>query len=170
MRNIEAKFRIADFPAAERAAGRLGYVRRGVLRQRDTFFAVPRGKLKLREEGEGAAALIYYRRGVQDAMMVSDYEIVSVAGAERMRAMLAEALGVLAEVRKERTLLTRGNMRLHLDRVEGLGDFGEIEAVVGASADEAACRIAAAELLAALGIAPSALIEVSYFELAKTGA
>ncbi len=168
MRNIEAKFRLADFAAAERAAAGLGYVRRGVLRQRDTFFAVARGKLKLREE-ESGAALIYYQRGGRDALMVSDYEIVPVADGDRMRAILSDALGVLAEVRKERILLTRGNVRLHLDRVDGLGDFGEIEAVVGPEADEVACRAAVDELLAALRIAPSALIEVSYFELARSG-
>ncbi len=166
MRNIEAKFRVHDFAAAERAASRLGYARRDTLRQRDTFFTVARGKLKLREESSGAA-LIYYRRGGQDSLMVSDYEIVPVADPARIRAILTDALGVLAEVRKERILLTRANVRLHLDRVDGLGEFGEIEAVVGPAAAEAACHAAVAELLAALNVGAADLIGVSYFELLR---
>ena len=84
--------------------------------------------------------------------------------------MLARALGVLAEVRKHRELLTRRNVRFHLDRVETLGGFGEIEAMLGddgpqASAGAASARAAVGELLEALGIGAGDLIEVSYFEL-----
>ena len=85
--------------------------------------------------------------------------------------MLARALGVLAEVRKHRTLLTRRNVRLHLDRVETLGNFAEIEAVLGEGSEEGAgegagsARAAIDELLTALGVGASELIEVSYFEL-----
>jgi adenylate cyclase, class 2 len=166
MRNIEAKFRLGDFAAAARAAMDLGYARRGMLRQRDTFFTVARGKLKLREEQTGAS-LIYYRRDAPTALMISDYEIVPVANAGQMRAILSDALGVLAEVRKERILLTRGNVRLHLDRVEGLGDFGEIEAVVGSPDDEPRCRAAVDELLAAIKLTSTDLITLSYFELLR---
>jgi predicted adenylyl cyclase CyaB len=164
MRNIEAKFRLADFAAAERIAATLGYVRRGVLQQRDTFFSVASGKLKLREEPDGAA-LIYYHRDPRPSVMVSDYEIVPVADAARMRAILADALGVIAEVRKQRILMTRANVRLHLDHVGELGDFGEIEAIVGPQAGESVCRAAVDELLRALNLGTADLIGVSYFEL-----
>ena len=85
--------------------------------------------------------------------------------------MLARALGVLAEVRKHRTLLTRRNVRFHLDRVETLGGFGEIEAVLGEGSESGtgdgagSARAAVDELLGALGVGASELIEVSYFEL-----
>jgi predicted adenylyl cyclase CyaB len=166
MRNIEAKFRLADFAAAERAAAALGYVRRAVLHQRDTFFAVARGKLKLREEPDGAV-LIHYRRDAHADLMTSDYEIVPIAESARIRAMLSDALGVIAEVRKERILMTRANVRLHLDRVAGLGDFGEIEAVVGPAAGESACRAAVDELLAALNVGAGDRIGSSYFEMLR---
>ncbi len=166
MRNIEAKFRLKDLGAAEDTATRIGYEPRGVLIQRDTFFNVANGKLKLREEPDGAA-LVFYRRGAHGALMLSDYEIVPVADPERTRAMLGAALGVLAEVCKKRTLLMRGNLRLHLDRVEQLGEFGEIEAVLGAGAGEPSSRTAVDELLTALGVRRDDLISVSYFELAR---
>ena len=55
-------------------------------------------------------------------VQLSRYEIVPVPDPAAMRTMLAAALGTLAEVRKERTLLMRANVRLHLDRVAELGD------------------------------------------------
>jgi predicted adenylyl cyclase CyaB len=96
---------------------------------------------------------------------------VPVPDPARTREMLARALGVLAEVRKHRSLLTRRNVRLHLDRVETLGNFGEIEAVLeerseeGASEGASSARAPVDELLAALGVGASELIELSYFEL-----
>jgi predicted adenylyl cyclase CyaB len=79
--------------------------------------------------------------------------------------MLASALGIMAEVRKERTLLMRGNIRLHLDRVEGLGDFGEIEAVLESGEISESNRDAVREILSALDINERDLIGVSYFEM-----
>jgi predicted adenylyl cyclase CyaB len=59
----------------------------------------------------------------------------------------------------------RDNLRLHLDRVTSLGAYGEIEAVIAEGDDPERSRAAVDELLAALGIAGSELIEVSYFEM-----
>ncbi|MBF6559982.1 MAG: class IV adenylate cyclase [Candidatus Binataceae bacterium] len=166
MRNLEAKFRLADRAGAHRAALVIGFAPRATLIQRDTFFTVAEGKLKLREEPSGAA-LIHYRRAHAGSLELSDYAIVPIPDPAATRAMLAAALGVLAEVRKSRVLLMRRNVRLHLDRVDGLGDFGEIEAVLGAGESAEAYRAEVAELLAALAIVPDRLIDVSYFELAR---
>ena len=170
MRNLEAKFRLGDLDAARAAALALGYTPSADFIQRDTFFVVARGKLKLREQAP-AAWLIQYERDRESGLMFSRYEIAPVPDPARTREMLARALGVLAEVRKHRSLLTRRNVRLHLDRVEALGNFGEIEAVLdkrseeGASEGAGSARAPVDELLAALGVGASELIEVSYFEL-----
>jgi predicted adenylyl cyclase CyaB len=170
MRNLEAKFRLGDLDAARAAALALGYTPSANFIQRDTFFVVARGKLKLREQPP-AAWLIQYERDRESGLMLSRYEIVPVADPTRTREMLSRALGVLAEVRKHRSLLTRRNVRLHLDRVETLGNFGEIEAVLdeesgkGASEGADSARAPVDELLAALGVGAGELIEVSYFEL-----
>ncbi len=169
MRNLEAKFRIADLTAARERAIAIGYSRRAVLQQRDTFFRVAHGKLKLREEG-GNAWLIHYGRRESDSLQLSSYEIVPVGDPEGTREMLAGALGVIAEVRKQRTLLMRANVRFHLDRVEGLGEFGEIEAVIADGDDPERSRAAVDELLQALDIGRSELIDGSYFELAAQAA
>ena len=170
MRNLEAKFRLDDPDGARRAALALGYTAGAGFIQRDTFFVVARGKLKLREQPP-EAWLIHYERDRESGLMLSRYEIVPVADPTHTREMLARALGVLAEVRKHRTLLTRRNVRLHLDRVETLGGFGEIEALLGEGSEQEAgagasgARTAVDELLGALGVGARDLIEVSYFEL-----
>ena len=168
MRNLEAKFRVDDPSLARRRAEAVGFSMRATLDQRDTFFGVAHGKLKLREEAEGAA-LIRYGRVRAGALEVSEYEIVPVADPGPLRAMLAAALGVLAEVRKQRTLLLRRNLRLHLDRIDGLGSFGEIEAVIAPGETPALYRAELAELLATLEIGPDNLIRKSYFELMGNG-
>ena len=171
VRNLEAKFRLGDLENALKLAQSIGYELRAILRQQDTFFKVPHGKLKLRDEQGSPPSLIYYGREERDgSLQLSSYEIVRIGDAGRARAMLSAALGAIAEVRKERTLLIRGNIRLHLDRVEGLGDFGEIEAVIADDDDPERSRGSIDELLGALGVTPDQLIDVSYFELAAQAA
>ena len=164
MRNLEAKFRLADLDDAAHRASGLGYEQRSVLDQRDTFFRVPNGKLKLREEGH-RAVLIFYSRDDSGPLKLSSYDIVAVSHPQETREMLAEAIGTLATVVKKRILMKHENIRFHLDRVEGLGAFGEIEAVIPDGEDPEQSRAAVDELLAALEIGPADLIDVSYFEL-----
>jgi adenylate cyclase class IV len=164
MKNLEAKFPLADLARAESRANALGYTRRAILNQRDTFFRVPNGKLKLREENNGAA-LIFYRRSDSGPLMLSNYEIAPVSDPATTRHILDAALGTLAIVEKTRILLTRDNIRLHLDRVASLGDFGEIEAVIPGGDDPELSRAAVDGLLATLEIIPADLIDVSYFEM-----
>jgi adenylate cyclase class IV len=168
MRNLEAKFRIVDVRQARARAEAIGFALRATLVQRDTFFAVAQGKLKMREEAEGAA-LIHYRRVHEGALEVSNYEIVSVPDPAPLHAMLTGALGVIAEIRKMRTLLIRRNVRLHLDRVDSLGSFGEIEAVVAGDEPPEIYRAEVDGILAALEITPGDLISESYFELMRRG-
>jgi predicted adenylyl cyclase CyaB len=164
MKNLEAKFHLGDLAHAESRAIALGYTPRAILNQRDTFFRVAEGKLKLREEN-GGAALIFYRRSGSGSLMLSNYEIAPVSDPATTRHILDTALGTLATVEKVRILLTRGNIRLHLDRVASLGEFGEIEAVIPDGDDPELSRAAVDELLAALEIIPADLIDVSYFEM-----
>jgi predicted adenylyl cyclase CyaB len=168
MKNLEAKFHLVDHAEAEKRAAAIGYTRRAILNQRDTFFRVTNGKLKLREEN-GTAVLIFYHRDESGPLMLSDYEIVAVADPARTLRILSDALGTIAVVEKIRTLMMRDHVRLHLDRVTNLGDFGEIEAVIADGDDPERSRDAVDEILAALGVNPSGLIDVSYFEMLAKG-
>ncbi len=164
MQNLEAKFKLDDLERGRKQAEAIGYEFKATLVQRDTFFRVAHGKLKLREEAN-AACLIFYGRADSRHLKLSSYEIVPIVAPEKTRAMMTQALGTLATVRKTRILMMRDNVRLHLDRVDGLGDYGEIEAVLGASGDLERSRLAVDELLAALGVRSDNLIALSYFEM-----
>ncbi|HKV54904.1 MAG TPA: class IV adenylate cyclase [Candidatus Binataceae bacterium] len=166
MRNLEAKFRLDDLAEAGQRAEAIGFSFFGLLVQRDTFFAAAHGKLKLRDEADGSS-LIHYHRDHDGKLEVSNYEIVMVPDPFKMRALLSAALEVIAEVRKTRKLFMRGNIRLHLDEVDNLGNFGEIEAVLDDGEDPGDYRAQVAAILAALRVSNDQLIEASYFELMR---
>jgi predicted adenylyl cyclase CyaB len=168
MRNLEAKFPLRDLVQARERAEAIGFGYRAILIQCDTFFATHHGKLKLREEAAGAW-LIHYRRAHDETLQLSNYSIAPVTDPVRTRAILEAALGFMAQVRKRRILMLRDNIRLHLDDVEELGKFGEIEAVVAEDENPEVYRPAVAKILAALGVARENLLSASYFELMRRG-
>ena len=137
----------------------------GIVHQVDTYFRVAQGRLKLREVFSGQDQLIYYRRSDERGPKASDYEVIPVAEAEKLRRALADALGVKARVCKRREILLLENVRIHLDEVEGLGSFIELEVVVGEGETEAECVERAEGLLQAFGVRASDLVAGSYADL-----
>ncbi len=164
-RNVEIKARLCD-PAVQQAlVSRLadsGPIR---IEQRDVFFTVPAGRLKLRFVGDGPGQLIYYRRPDAGGPKTSHYRIVEVPEPEALRRLLAEALGVRAEVVKTRELYLVGRTRVHLDRVRELGAFLELEVVLRDGESERAGRAEAERLMAQLRIDPENLIDRAYVDL-----
>jgi homotetrameric cytidine deaminase len=151
-RNVELKARDPDPERSLAACRELGAEDRGLLRQRDTYFRAREGRLKLREEAPGGAALIQYRRVDAAEARESAYRVIEVADPEAMRAALAAALGTLVTVDKERRLLLWDDVRIHLDEVAGLGTFVELEAVAPPASDLSAEHAKVAHLVEALGI------------------
>jgi len=96
---------------------------------------------------------------------VSSYRVVPVPDPEGMRAALTAADGVDVVVEKRRRLLLWRGVRIHLDRVAGLGDFVEIEAVASSPGGPAAEEPKVAELRQALGIGDERLVAVGYADL-----
>jgi homotetrameric cytidine deaminase len=127
-RNLEIKARDADPRRSLELALELGAEDRGEIAQRDTYFGHANGRLKLREQDPGDAELIQYRRPDEAGPRVSDYRVVPVGEAEALREALDAALGTLVVVEKSRRLLLWEGVRIHLDEVEGLGSFLELEA------------------------------------------
>jgi homotetrameric cytidine deaminase len=151
-RNVELKALDPD-PARSLAVCRdLGAEDKGVLRQRDTYFRSRSGRLKLREEEPGGAALIQYDRPDAGQARESRYRVTPVQDADELRASLDAALGTLVVVDKERHLFLWDDVRIHLDTVEGLGTFVELEGVAPPDSDLAPEREKVAELQAKLGI------------------
>ena len=134
-RNVELKAHDPDPERSLSVCRSLGADDRGVLSQRDTYFDVPRGGLKLREESPGSPHLIQFERADRPEERLSSYRIVTVADCVALRAALAAALGVRCVVTKRRRLFLWQDVRIHLDEVDGLGSFVEIEAVAAPESD-----------------------------------
>jgi homotetrameric cytidine deaminase len=161
-RNIELK---AFDPDPERSLAvvlGLGARDRGVIRQRDTYFRVNSGRLKLREEEPGGATLVQYDRVDADEARESRYRLIPVEDPAELCRALEASLGVLAIVEKERHLLLWQNVRIHLDRVSGLGDFLELEGVATADSDLAVELDRVARLTEALELVPERILRNSY--------
>jgi homotetrameric cytidine deaminase len=127
--NLELKARDPDPARSLERALALGAEDRGELTQRDTYFARAGGRLKLREQSPGETELIQYRRPDERGPRTSDYRIVPAD--EALKEALDAALGTLAVVEKRRRLLLWEGVRIHLDEVEELGSFIELESVNG---------------------------------------
>ena len=161
-RNVELKAHDPDPARTLERALAAGARDEGLLRQRDTYFTVAAGRLKLREEDPGGATLIGYQRPDAGGERVSAYRLVAVPDPEAMRAALADANGIDVVVVKRRQLLLWETVRIHLDEVRGLGSFLELEAVAAPGSDLRREREQVAHLREALDIRDEALREGSY--------
>jgi len=166
-RNIEIKARIDSVDKLLPRARAIANDGPTEIVQDDTFFSCPNGRLKLRAFSETAGELIFYQRPDQAGPKESFYVISRTASPNTLREALLLAYGQCGRVRKHRTLFMAGRTRIHLDRVEGLGDFVELEVVLSeGETTESGVRVAH-ELLARLGISPRQLIEGAYVDLLR---
>ncbi len=165
-RNIEIKARIASVEAVLARAASIADGAPVVIDQDDTFFAVAHGRLKLRRFADGSAELIQYHRDDSADAKASDYVRVPVADADALAEALTRACGTRGRVRKRRLLLMAGQTRIHLDRVDGLGDFLELEVVLRDGQSDADGTAIAERLMTALAIAPEDRLAGAYLDLA----
>jgi adenylate cyclase class IV len=163
--NIEIKARAGNPALLRERAQQLSHAPAELLSQEDSFFCVPKGRLKLRVLGPDRGELIYYEREDLAGPKSSHYLLFPAPDPAALRAVLAASLGILGIVRKQRRLFRIGNTRVHLDEVEGLGEFVELEVVLqpGQSAQEG--HAIAADLMHQLGIEPGDLVAGAYLDL-----
>lgn len=164
-RNVEIKARVASLaPIAVKAAHMFGSAPVDIV-QDDTFFNCEQGRLKLRTLNDGTGILIFYRRDNAVGPKESFYECAKTNEPDTLRTTLSLAYGLAGRVRKHRTLFIVGRTRIHLDRVEGLGDFLELE--VQLADDEAAegGMQEAREVMGALGVSDAQLVKGAYVDL-----
>ena len=169
-RNVELKARDPHPERSLERARALGADDRGELRQRDTYFAAPNGRLKLREQEPGGAELIAYERSDAARARESRYRIVAVEDPAAIREALDAALGTVVVVDKRRRLLEWQGVRIHLDDVEGLGAFVELEGVADAASDLRREADLVARLREVLEIADDAIEATGYADLLREGA
>ena len=160
-RNVELKARDHDPEATLAAALAHGAQDQGVLTQKDTYFTAREGRLKLREE-QDAATLIAYARADEALARTSAYHLVDVPDPAALSAALDAALGSVVVVEKFRRLLLWEGVRIHLDAVEGLGTWVELEAVAPVDSDLADEHRKVAELRAVLTIEDDDVVAQGY--------
>jgi predicted adenylyl cyclase CyaB len=166
-RNIEVKARIENIETLTAKVATMADKGPNEIFQDDTFFACPNGRMKLRTFSDTEAELIFYQRPNHAGPKESVYLKFQITEPEKTREVLSKAYGQTGRVRKHRTLFIIGRTRIHLDRVEGLGDFMELEVVLAEKEPNESGVLVANELLGKLGIPPDALIEGAYVDLLK---
>jgi homotetrameric cytidine deaminase len=169
MQNVELKARDPDPARSLERALALGAEDKGEMRQRDTYFGGARGRMKLREQetGEGPLwdELIVYSRADATDPSTSTYLRVPVADAAALHEALDSAYGTLVTVTKRRRVLLWEGVRIHLDDVEGLGNYLELEAVAEPGSDLAIEHHKVQRLRTELEMKDENLVATSYSDL-----
>ena len=191
-RNTEIKAVCRDIKALEvRTALRSSFKPYNV-KQDDTFFNCQNGRLKLRvEENErlerldlnpqyeqartffladpnvNSGQLIFYVRSDNLGPKTSSYSISLIPNVTTLRQVLEQSYGTIGRVKKSRKVYLIGQTRVHLDQVEGLGDFIELEVVLTDNQTDEEGVAIADEIMDLLDIKKEDLVVGAYLDLLK---
>src|SRR4030065_640762 len=163
--NIEIKARVNDFDGLQRIAEKISDIPCQVIPQEDTFFNCPHGRLKLRILASDRGQVIFYQRQDISGPKHSEYKIHETNNPEGLKKILAEAYGIRGVVTKVRYLYLVGQTRIHLDDLQGLGKFMELEVVLQPGQTDAEGQAIAENLMKCLGITDTDLIDSAYMDL-----
>jgi len=166
-RNIEIKARLERLDVVREIAGDMSGGLPVEIVQEDIFFECANGRMKLRCLSATEGELIFYRRPDRFGPKESFYHVYHTNAPQELRENLALAYGEIGRVVKCRTLYMVGRTRIHLDHVEGLGDFLELEVVLSDGEKPEEGQREASGLLVKLGISEQQLINVAYVDLLK---
>ena len=166
--NVEIKAALNDRAAAEAVAVRLSDTSPETIRQEDIFFRSDGARLKLRILGSDRGELIRYERSDVADARCSRYLIARTADPQVLKEILTKTLGVTGVVRKARTFYLIGQTRVHIDEVEGLGTFLELEVVLRERQTEAEGKAIVENLMVEFGIDKRELVPEAYVDLLKS--
>jgi len=166
--NIEIKAHARNFSEIKSHAEKISDTPVEAIPQQDTFFNVEHGRLKLRVLAPDRGQLIYYERADQDGPKRSDYHIAETHDPESLKRVLELAYGIRGLVKKTRFLYLVGQTRVHLDDVEGLGHFMELEVVMREGQSDAEGQAIAESLMASLGVERGDLLEGAYMDMIES--
>ncbi len=136
MKNLELKVKCKSHRAALKAVKLLHAEYGGILKQRDVYFNISPGRLKLRTINKTEHQLIYYKRHNKKTAKISNYYISEITHPKRVEKILKEIYGIKVIVLKSRKLYLWQNVRIHIDTVNTLGKFIEFEIVCRSQKDE----------------------------------
>jgi len=165
--NIELKAKVNDLQIIRE---KLSNFKKETLKQKDTFINFsPKGRLKIRCINDAKSQLIYYERDESRAVMSSKFNIYTYSNKEKSRKALKNFkrnYGVICVVNKYREYYRDGSVRIHLDNIEKLGNFVEIEVVVSKKLSESdAYQLAQDYFFYKLSIPYDNVIHKSYVDI-----
>jgi predicted adenylyl cyclase CyaB len=164
-RNVEIKVRVHDVAALRSRVERMSDTRVEILSQKDIFYVTPRGRLKLRVLALDRCELIQYERPDERSARISTYELVRADDPDAFARILGTALPVRGVVSKRRELYRIGKTRVHIDEVERLGAYLELEVVLSEDQTPEQGEQTAKRLMETLGISSEDLIPDAYIDL-----
>lgn len=163
--NVEIKARVADFALTRKRVEMIADSGPSMIEQEDTFFACPNGRLKVRTFSDTEGELIYYERPDSVEPRSSHYIRSKSSDPRCLCDALSSALGIRGIVRKKRTLYIIGQTRIHLDEVENLGSFVELEVVLSPQQATSEGISIAQQVMEKLGINKDDLVGKAYIDL-----
>ena len=165
MKNIELKTKYPDLILAEQNARKLDAIFVWCKKQVDSYYNVSNGRLKLREaEGETIELISYFRDNKYESRE-SNYHILKVKESEQIKEILTGTIGLLTVVKKNRKLYIYENIRIHLDKVEKLGNFLEFEGVINSPGEISGTKKRLKYLMKYFGIKKKSLVKYSYSDM-----
>lgn len=164
MRNVEIKARVGN-QRHVRAYMRAKGSEHEVQHQRDVFFYSAQGRLKLRCFRDGTGVLVAYERADQIGPKLSDYTLAPVEDAGRLEEALTRSLEVRGIVEKKREIAIVGQTRIHLDTVNGLGTFLELEVVLKPRQSPKQGLVIAKKLMKDLRVEEVDLLDGAYMDM-----
>lgn len=168
-RNVEIKARLQqpELDGVVACAKALATTDPVELPQDDTFFGCANGRLKLRVCSNSAAELVFYQRDDQHRAgpKLSYYSRVRVVESDALRELLGRAYVEIGRVQKRRIVILAGRTRIHIDAVEDLGTFVELEVVLFEKESPQAGIWEAESMMSRLGIRPAQLVAGAYIDL-----
>ncbi len=163
--NIEIKAKCTDPTHIRKILAQRNAILKGTDNQKDTYFKVTNGRLKMRE-GNIEYSLVHYNREDIFGPKRSDVLYYHPRKEDLVKQQLQKAIGTLVIVNKKREIYYIDNIKFHIDEVENLGSFVEIEAIdktgtIGAGKLYEQCK----EYLSLFQIDDNALINNSYSDM-----
>ncbi len=164
-KQIDLKFRISDLAEMRQKLSALPVTGPTDLSFKEVFFHSKQGVLKLRILSETAGQLIYAYSHSATQQALTDYQLSLTDSPAVLQKILSETNGIKGCLTQKRRLYLYGRTRVHLDFVEGLGDFLELEVVLEQGENLLSGNNEVDYMMSRLGLTDKDLISGPYLEL-----
>ncbi|HVZ95114.1 MAG TPA: class IV adenylate cyclase, partial [Phycisphaerales bacterium] len=160
VQNVEYKSELRDPQLGKMILSRSGARFITFMKQRDTYYRIAEGRLKKRESSDEPTEFVFYHRADRVRPKLSHFQIY---GEEEAAAKFGpQPLPVWMVIEKEREVWMHDGVHIHVDKVEGLGSFIELQALVTPWQHIGKCQESIAQLRAKLAPALGEAIATGY--------